>query len=330
MKKILYSLMAAMAVLSMGTFSSCSEDNDGFITATEDDFPQILLPSFGEWKDGEPVEYKNITRDTEFVDSATVTPALYTTVEWFIDDEKVHEGKKIQQTFLAGEYILKIVATTTKGKSTSRTGKLVVRPLDDDPNPGNDIRDRQVVPGSMVKLHGTNMAKVTKISLGNKEALTTFIDQGEKSYVEYIVPADLALGTYRVVLTDAEGNTYGGGKIVISDEAPEVAEEVLWEGEFNVTWGTPFNLLQAQFKDLVKSGNIVRAYVTGEGQGTMATAWWSNILTGKQDPERGDITISGSMVLEFTLTDYSMELMNEQDGVLFVGNGYTITKITKE
>lgn len=330
MKKVLYRLVAVMMVLSMGMLCSCSEDNDGFITATEDDFPQILLPWFGEWENGEPAVYKNISRDIEFVDSVTVTPALYTTVEWFIDDEKVHEGKKIQQTFLAGEYILKIVATTTKGKSTSRTGKLVVRPLDSDPTPGNDIRDRQVVPGSVVKLHGTNMDKVTKISFGDKEAATTFIDNGDKSYVEYIVPAELALGTYRVVLTDADGNVYGGGKIVVSDEAPVVTEEILWEGEFNVTWGTPFTLLQSQFKDLVKSGNVVRAYVSGEGQGTMATAWWNNILTGKGDPERDDITISGSMVLEFTLTDYSMELMNEQDGALFVGNGYTITKITKE
>lgn len=322
--------MAVMVVLSMGMLCSCSEDNDGFITATEDDFPQILLPWFGDWENGEPAVYKNIPRDIEFIDSVTVTPALYTTVEWLIDDEKIQEGKKIQHTFLAGEYILKVVATTTKGKSTSRTGKLIVRPLDSDPIPGNDIRDRQVVPGSVVKLHGTNMEKVTKISIGDKEAATAFIDKGEKSYVEYTVPADLALGSYRVTLTDNEGNIYGGGKIEISDTAPVVTEETLWEGEFNVTWDTPFNLLQTQFKDLVKSGDIVRAYVTGDGQGTMTTAWWNNILTGKGDPERDDITISGSMVLEFTLTNYSMELMNEQDGALFVGNGYTIVKVTKE
>lgn len=322
--------MAVMVVLSMGMLCSCSEDNDGFITATEDDFPQILLPWFGEWENGEPAVYKNISRDIEFIDSVTVTPALYTTVEWLIDDEKIQEGKKIQHTFLAGEYILKVVATTTKGKSTSRTGKLIVRALDSDPIPGNDIRDRQVVPGSVVKLHGTNMEKVTKISIGDKEVATAFIDKGEKSYVEYTVPVDLALGSYRVTLTDNEGNVYGGGKIEISDTAPVVTEETLWEGEFNVTWGTPFNVLQTQFKDLVKSGDIVRAYVTGDGQGTMTTAWWNNILTGKGDPERDDITISGSMVLEFTLTDYSMELMNEQDGALFVGNGYTIVKITKE
>jgi len=319
-----------MVVFSMGMFCSCSEDNEGFITATEDDFPQILLPWFGDWENGEPAVYKTISRDAELVDSAVVTPALYTTVEWLIDDEKVCEGTKIQLSpLLAGEYILKIVATTTKGKQTSRTGKLVVLALDGDPTPSDATSDRKVVPGMTAKLHGTNMDKVVKITIGDKEAAATFVPNNGYDYVEYTVPSDLALGTYRITLTDSDGNVYGGDKIEVCEELP-VSEETLWEGSFNVTWDTPFTLLQTQFKDLVKSGDIVRAYVTGEGQGTMTTAWWNNILTGKGDPERGDIAISGSMVLEFALTDYSIELMNEQDGAIFVGDGYTITKITKE
>ena len=319
-----------MVVLSMGMFCSCSEDNEGFITATEDDFPQILLPWFGDWENGEPAVYKTISRDAELVDSAVVTPALYTTVEWLIDDEKVCEGTKIQLSpLLAGEYILKIVATTTKGKQTSRTGKLVVLALDGDPTPSDATSDRKVVPGMTAKLHGTNMDKVVKITIGDKEAAATFVPNNGYDYVEYTVPSDLALGTYRITLTDSDGNVYGGDKIEVCEELP-VSEETLWEGSFYVTWDTPFTLLQTQFKDLVKSGDIVRAYVTGEGQGTMTTAWWNNILTGKGDPERGDIAISGSMVLEFALTDYSIELMNEQDGAIFVGDGYTITKITKE
>lgn len=69
MKKTLYNLVTAIVVLSMGMFCSCSEDNEGFITATEDDFPQILLPWFGDWEDGEPAVYKSISRDAEFIDS---------------------------------------------------------------------------------------------------------------------------------------------------------------------------------------------------------------------------------------------------------------------
>lgn len=95
MKKTLYKLITAIVVLSMGMLCSCSEDNEGFITATEDDFPQILLPWFGDWENGEPAVYKTISRDAELIDSTVVTPALYTTVEWLIDDEKVCEGTKI-------------------------------------------------------------------------------------------------------------------------------------------------------------------------------------------------------------------------------------------
>lgn len=331
MKKTLYKLITAIVVLSMGMLCSCSEDNEGFITATEDDFPQILLPWFGDWENGEPAVYKTISRDAEFVDSAVVTPALYTTVEWFIDDEKVCEGKKIQlSSLLAGEYILKIVATTTKGKQTSRTGKLVVLALDGDPTPSDAASDRLVVPGMQAKLHGTNMDKVVKITIGDKEAAATFVPNNGYDYIEYTVPGDLELGTYRITLTDSDGNVYGGGKIEVTDELPASEETTLWEGSFDVTWATPFTALQTQFKDLVQSGDIVRAYVTGEGQGTMTTAWWNNILTGESDPNRGDIAISGSMVLEFTLTDLSIELINEQDGAIFVGDGYTITKVTKE
>lgn len=101
-----------------------------------------------------------------------MTPALYTTVEWFLDDEKVCDGKKIHLSPLpAGEYILKIVATTTKGKQTSRTGKLDVLPLDGDPVPTDDVSDRKVVPGMTAKLHGTNMEKVVKITIGERMLL---------------------------------------------------------------------------------------------------------------------------------------------------------------
>ena len=330
MKKIYFLAMFMLLMTSSLALTSCSSDDDPFITATEDDEPRILDPYFPDWSDGPPGVFKNFARNLNLEAEVIVTPANHTTVKWYIDDEEVAEGLSINHSLLAGEYTLKVVATTTKGKETHRIALVQVRPLDGDPNPGNDIRDRQVVPGSVVKLHGTNLDQVTKISFGDKEASTTFVNKGDKSYLEYTVPADLALGTYRITLYDAAGNAYGGNKIVVSDEAPVVQEETLWEGSFNVTWGTPFDQLKDQFASLVKAGNIVRAYVNGNGQGAMTTAWWNNIITGQGDPNRGDIMISGSAVLEYELTDYSIQLMNEQNGALFVGDGYTITKITVE
>ena len=83
-------------------------------------------------------------------------------------------------------------------------------------------------------------------------------------------------------------------------------------------------------KNYCKDGTILRAYVSGNGQGTATTAWWNNILTGKSDPERGDIMISGDQMLEYVMTDFSIELMKQQDGFLFVGDGYTLKRITVE
>ena len=55
-------------------------------------------------------------------------------------------------------------------------------------------------------------------------------------------------------------------------------------------------------------------------------------MTGYSDDDegRGDTPISGDMVLEYTLNETSISLLQNQDGFLMVGNGYTLTKITVE
>ena len=108
-----------------------------------------------------------------------------------------------------------------------------------------------------------------------------------------------------------------------------VVEQTLWEGEHDVTWGTPFNALQTVFKETLAPGATVRLYVNGAAgaQGCLATAWWRNINTGGEEGERGDIVFEGEQVLEFKITEKSIELMNEQDGALVVGNGYKLTKV---
>lgn len=107
-------------------------------------------------------------------------------------------------------------------------------------------------------------------------------------------------------------------------------ENTIWEGEFAVTWGTPFDALKDTFLSKVKAGTILRVYVDGNGQGTAATACWNNILTGKGDPERGDIMVNGPAKWEFELTDLSIQLLTEQNGLLLVGDGYTVKKVTIE
>ena len=143
-------------------------------------------------------------------------------------------------------------------------------------------------------------------------------------------PTGLENGDYDITLVDGEGNQFPCGTIKVTTEPRPSMENTLWEGEFSVTWGTPFDALKDTFLSKVKAGTILRVYVDGNGQGTAATAWWSNILTGKKDPERGDFMVTGPAKWEFELTDLSIQLLTEQNGLLLVGDGYTVKKVTIE
>lgn len=183
--------------------------------------------------------------------------------------------------------------------------------------------------GGEVTIEGQNLDKMASISIGGKAA--TIVSKAATS-LTFKAP-ELQPGDYDMTATDAAGKAVkfiAGSEFVEKANFNVTTETVLWKGAWQVTWGTPFNELQTTMASMVHAGTMVRVYVTGNGQGTMTTAWWNNILTGKGDPERGDIMISGDMVLEYLLTDYSMELMNTQDGVLIVGDGYTVLKVTAE
>lgn len=411
MKKNIISHIASyisvlMLCLISGTvvLTSCSSDNEPFITASEFDAPRILNTDIPEWSNGKPGTLASISRDANFTFTVIVTPMDYTQVEWFLDERKIAEGKTIDQSLLAGDYLLKIVATTTKGLQTSRICRLVVRPSEGDPVLSSDALARLVASGARAAIQGENLAKISKVTIGTVEVSGLIVDD---TTLQFLVPEGLADGEYALVLTDTDGMSYGAGKVTVSSsplvntnvvfanagkdvtlngvnldniasikvgdtqvqitkqEFSEVvftcpnlaageyplsmqskdgkeinyngsstctivitAETTLWEGTHNVTWGTPFDGLKTTMKNLCRSGSVVRLYVTGNGQGTAATGWWNNILTGKGDPERGDIIIQGDMVLEFVLTDYSMEIMEAQEGFLVVGNGFTLKKIT--
>ena len=152
-----------------------------------------------------------------------------------------------------------------------------------------------------------------------------------------ILNTNLPDGTYALEVADAEGNVFGAGQIELSanPEYPaQGGEKTIWEGSFAVTWGTPFDGLKTELAGMVEPGAILRVYVSGNGQDAATTAWWRNILPGVSEDDvaggRGDIAISGDMVLEYALTDLSISLLNEQDGFLMVGDGYTLLKVTVE
>ena len=320
LKAMMMLLAVGFALAGTSTLSSCSSDDEPYFTASEDDNPRILNTDLADSK---------IDRKTNYKLEIKVTPVHYTTVTWLLDGTKIAEGTTIDQPLPIGNHELKIVATTTKGKTTSRTLNVTVTPAADDPALGTNAIELWVAPGAETTIHKCkNLGTVTKVMVGGKEVAFEVLEEG--TALKLTAPTGLENGDYDITLVDGEGNQFPGGTIKVTTEARPSMENTIWEGEFAVTWGTPFDALKDTFLSKVKDGTILRVYVDGNGQGTAATAWWNNILTGKGDPERGDIMVDGPAKWEFKLTDLSIQLLKEQWGLILVGNGYTVKKVTIE
>lgn len=320
LKAMMMLLAVGFAVAGTSTLSSCSSDDEPYFTVSEDDNPRILNTDLADSK---------IDRKTNYKLEIKVTPAHYTTVTWLLDGNQIAEGNTIDQALPIGNHELKIVATTTKGKSTSRTLKVTVTPAADDPALGTNASELWVAPGAETTIHNCkNLGTVTKVMVGGTEVAFAVLEEG--TALKLTTPTGLENGDYAITLVDGDGVEFSGGTIKVTTEPRPSMENTLWEGEFAVTWGTPFDALKDTFLSKVKVGTILRVYVDGNGQGTAATSWWSNILTGKKDPERGDFMVTGPATWEFVLTDLSIQLLTEQDGFLLVGDGYTVKKVTIE
>ena len=320
LKAMMMLLAVGFALAGTSTLSSCSSDDEPYFTVSEDDDPRILNTDLADSK---------IDRKTNYKMEIKVTPVHYTTVTWLLDGNQIAEGNTIDQPLPLGNHELKIVATTTKGKTTSRTLKVTVIPAADDPALGTNAVELWVAPGAETTIHNCkNLGTVTKVMVGGKEVAFEVLEEGKA--LKLTAPTGLENGDYDITLVDGEGVQFPGGTIKVTTEARPSMENTLWEGEFAVTWGTPFDALKDTFLSKVKAGTILRVYVDGKGQGTATTNWWNNILTGKGDPERGDFMVDGPAKWEFELTDLSIQLLTEQDGFLLVGDGYTVKKVTIE
>ena len=320
LKAMMMLFAMSFALAGTATLSSCSSDDDPFFTVSENDNPRILNTDLADQK---------LDRKTKLNLEIKVTPVHYTTVTWLLDGTQIYEGTTIDQTLPIGNHELKIVATTTKGKTTSRTLNVTVTPAADDPALGTNTLELWVAPGAETTIHNCkNLGTVAKVMVGGKEVAFEVLEEG--TALKLTAPTGLENGDYDITLVDGEGNQFPCGTIKVTTEARPSMENTIWEGEFAVTWGTPFDALKDTFLSKVKAGTILRVYVDGNGQGTATTSWWNNLLTGKSDPERGDIMVNGPAKWEFELTDLSIQLLTEQNGLLIVGDGYTVKKVTIE
>ena len=199
--------------------ASCSSD-EPFSVAGPDDEPHILAPTFPDRNNGQLPVVANISRDANFAMELTVTPADYVDVAWYIDGEQTATGKAIDMPLPAGTYEMKVVVTTTQGKSTSREGIINVNPLDSDPWASEVSFERIVAPGQNAVLYGRNLSSVKSITLGDSEPIpVVYSTEDGNDVLTYTVPANAVNGTCRLELIDAEGMNYGANKVTVSSSA---------------------------------------------------------------------------------------------------------------
>lgn len=324
LKAMMMLLAVGFALAGTSTLSSCSSDDEPYFTASEDDNPRILNTDLADSK---------IDRKTNYKLEIKVTPVHYTTVTWLLDGTKIAEGTTIDQSLPIGNHELKIVATTTKNKTTSRTLKVTVIPAADDPALGTNASELWVAPGAETTIHNCkNLGTVTKVMVGGKEVAFEILEEG--TAMKLTAPADLENGDYAITLVDGDGVEFPGGTIKVTSEPKPSMENTLWEGHHYVSWdlgdGDPNKSFNKITKDQVakwKEGQTLRVYCSMKDddayhQIKLATAWW-NDLTSPYEFSEGN-------VVKFELTQDALDKMAAEEGFICVGHGYYVDKVTIE
>lgn len=324
LKAMMMLLAVGFALAGTSTLSSCSSDDEPYFTASEDDNPRILNTDLADSK---------IDRKTNYKLEIKVTPVHYTTVTWLLDGKQIAEGTTIDQTLPLGNHKLKIVATTTKGKSTSRTLNVTVIPAADDPALGTNASELWVAPGAETTIHNCkNLGTVDKVMVGGKEVAFEILEEG--TAMKLTAPADLENGDYAITLVDGDGVEFPGGTIKVTSEPKPSMENVLWEGHHYVSWdlgdGDPnksFNLITKDQVAKWKEGQTLRVYCSMKDddeyhQIKLATNWWKD-LTSPYEFGEGN-------VVKFVLTQDALDKIAAQDGFICVGHGYYVDKVTIE
>lgn len=324
LKAMMMLLAVGFALAGTSTLSSCSSDDEPYFTVSEDDNPRILNTDLADSK---------IDRKTNYKLEIKVTPVHYTTVTWLLDGTKIAEGTTIDQPLPIGNHELKIVATTTKGKTTSRTLKVTVTPAADDPALGTNASELWVAPGAETTIHKCkNLGIVAKVMVGGKDVAFEVLEEG--TALKLTAPADLENGDYAITLVDGDGVEFPGGTIKVTSEPKPSMENVLWEGHHYVSWdlgdGDPNKSFNKITKDQVakwKEGQTLRVYCSMKDddayhQIKLATAWWTD-LTSPYEFGEGN-------VVKFELTQDALDKMAAEEGFICVGHGYYVDKVTIE
>ena len=216
------SLLIALAAATILT--SCQPEAP-FDTQSPDDAPIILTP-YNESGTG-TFTYDLLNPDTPLYDSVTVTPSKYTTVNWYLDQELVYTGVRMDMCFLAGTYALTIEAVTDAGLRTERTGTVTVHPYDYDPYSTAPAAGRHLAPGVETTIEGQNLSKAKAVIIstdiyGLEVVHTITPTYQEDGFLKFVMP-DTEDGVYFLRLQDANGKIFGADNIHVHNGAVALA-----------------------------------------------------------------------------------------------------------
>lgn len=343
MKKIYKSILAAVSLMLLIT--SCASD-EPYITAGPDDTPRFLSPSSIE---GSAQTSVSQTREEEFSMELVVTPVNYVTITWSADGHLLGTGTTFTRQFEAGDYDLNIIATTVVGKVAKRVVKLAVSALADDPKVGAKEKNRWLNPGGTHTIEGANLAEVKTLifvpvvedALGGLPAELRAADSVElpctasadgKS-VTVAMPADMAMGKYRLSVKNAYAESFGCGMVTVTDEEwvdPDVEEVALWEGNQAADWNADLIKITAEQMANVAVGTEIKVYYTvpeAEYHAMRITSpWWGDTPQDDLVPQF-DLTEETPKPFEFTYDAHCKALVDERGAMCLVGFGYRVSKI---
>lgn len=189
--------------------------------------------------------------------------------------------------------------------------------------------------GGKLDIQGCKLNDVTEVFI-NGQSCTIKSKDNEKLTI--MVP-ELEEGTYELKASTANGAVkfLNEGTLVevASIKVSSVAEDILWEGNHAIDWGTPWEDSDSKATNFLKQnaavGCTLRLYVkrtdSEYAKGCPAVGW-ADIVKGGVDPNRGDVDIAFTdNYIDFTLTAKSFELLNNGN-LQVVGHGFNLLKIT--
>ena len=217
-------ILLLIAIAAATILTGCQPEAP-FDTQSPNDAPIILTP-YNESGTG-TFTYDLLNPDTPLYDSVTVTPSAYTTINWYLDQQLVYTGTKIDMCFPAGTYALTIEAVTDAGLRTARTGTVTVHPYDYDPYSAAPAAGRHLAPGVETQIDGQNLSKAKAVIIANdvfgSEVVHTITPTyQEDGFLKFILP-QTEDGSYFLLLQDANGKLYGADNIDVHNGAVALA-----------------------------------------------------------------------------------------------------------